>query len=783
MTNIEQNKAPSQESLLELLDNIDLAYSTPIIKNLKDYESETIARKKKKKHTINLSYGKNHQVDRVINIYRDKDGDTITKKDFYAKHFINGQWNDGLGDRCAWMLYNQELLSQSSGKWILWHEGEKAVDYAFSRGLISTCIAGSLAQDDDYIKSKIEYLISQNIKGLVIIADYDQVGFEKAEKVDDIAIYNGLPAVILPIEVIYPPAKKGDDIVEYLTTLKNADTLLLKSMLENAVKSNKNELLDLVNKKSKSVLNNKSNSVLNNESTVKELDKTLNNSPTDINSNSLRLLIEQLVNKFSDSSIPDHERLLEVSQFCSQWKHPSNVILNTIKSKIENDNLKIEIEDLKSNFDDLINVPNEQLNLNYIFGDYIAETIKESAKEIPTNPDAVVTVLLPVLASVIGTRSRIVVNPNTRYIVPYILRTMIVAKSGNKKSPTARLALDALQELNTKAYKVYKQQLLEWQKPENNQTPKPIQRRYIVQDSTIDGLIKVHEENPQGFLCYVDEVFGHFTRMNKFGNGDDVQRDLELYEGKQLIKTRATEENNIFLERTAISITGTIQEVALKQVLANKDDLTGISARWLIWAGKMPLGLLNTRAENNPLSFPTLIGDIINELLNMEIKSDLLIDDAAYELFRQWQNGVMRSIANLSLPQLENKYSKIESDVIKFAGILHYFYLVTNPELITNKVVINSEIMTRAIILGNHYLRHFCYIVTKCQDNLLTSQLLKIFELGQKKGEITAVNVKQYIREFKDIPSTKIDELLLSLVELGKVERIPTKRGVKIKAL
>lgn len=58
MTNIEQNKAPSQESLLELLDNIDLAYSTPIIKNLKDYESETIARKKKKKHTINLSYGK-----------------------------------------------------------------------------------------------------------------------------------------------------------------------------------------------------------------------------------------------------------------------------------------------------------------------------------------------------------------------------------------------------------------------------------------------------------------------------------------------------------------------------------------------------------------------------------------------------------------------------------------------------------------------------------------------------------------------------------------------------
>lgn len=75
----------------------------------------------------------------------------------------------------------------------------------------------------------------------------------------------------------------------------------------------------------------------------------------------------------------------------------------------------------------MINVPHESLDLNYIFGDYLAEYIKESAKEIPTNPDAIVTILLPVLASVIGTRSRIIVNPNTRYIVPFIIRSMIFA--------------------------------------------------------------------------------------------------------------------------------------------------------------------------------------------------------------------------------------------------------------------------------------------------------------------------------------------------------------------
>lgn len=760
--------------LIKELDNIDLATYTPITTQIKEYETEADSRSQKKKHTINLAYGKNHRVDRVISIYEDKDGDTITKKDFYPKHFINGQWNNGLGDRTQWMLYHQELLSQSSHKWILWHEGEKAVDYALSRGLISTCIVGSLAQDDNYIKSKIEYLITQNINGLVVVADHDETGYKKAQKINNIALKCSLPSVILPIELMYPFSKKGDDIVEYLSASKTDYTDTLKLTIENRIISNKNQLLELIND---------DNKLINKVETVNKLDKTLNNSSSENSSNQLYSLIEQLVTKLSDSSISEADRLLEIGQFCSQWKTPSNVILNAIKAKLNQDNLKIELEDLKSNLDDLINVPNEQLSLNYIFGDYIAEVLKESALGIPTNPDAIVTILLPVLASVIGTRSRIVVNPNTRYIVPFILRTMIVAKSGNKKSPTARLAIDPLQDMNIDAYKSYKQELKQWQESGDDKQPKPVQRRFITQDSTFDGLIKVHEENPQGFLCFVDELYGYFKRMNKFYNGDDVTRDLELFEGKPLIKTRASEDSNIFLERTAISITGTIQEVALKQILDNKDDLTGISARWLIWAGKMPLGKLTQRSLNDSHSLSDLIDDIINELLGMDINSDLLIDDKAYELFRIWQNSIMDSITNLSLPQLENKYSKIESDVIKFAGILHFYYLVTNPELITNEIIINSEIMTRAIILGNHYLRHFCYIVTKCQENILNSQLLKILELAQKKSEITSVVVKQYIREFKDIPSTKIDELLLSLVEIGKVERIPTKRGVKIKIL
>ncbi|WP_017295856.1 DUF3987 domain-containing protein [Geminocystis herdmanii] len=518
---------------------------------------------------------------------------------------------------------------------------------------------------------------------------------------------------------------------------------------------------------------------------VKILSKTYEQSRDDINENNVPFLYEQLVNKLAKPEITESQRYLEIGQFSSQYKVSPSSLVQAIKAKIERENKTIELDSVKSNLDDLINVPNEQLDLNYIFGDLLSDLIKDTAKEIPTNPDAIITILLPVLASVIGTRSRIIVNPKTRYIVPFIIRSMIVARSGHKKSPTARLAVDPLQDINVDYYHQYKKELQAWQEltdEAKKQTPKPVQKRTLTQDSTFDGLIKIHYENPKGLLCFVDELAGYFKRMNKFYNGDDIQRDLELYEGKPLIKTRASEENNYFLERTAISVTGTIQEVALKEILNNEHDLTGVSARWIIWAGKMPLGKLSQRTQDDN-GFYEVNRNIIDLLLKVDIQSDLLIDDQAYEMFRQWQHGVMDNLQDLSLPQLENKHSKIESDVIKFAGVLHYLHSMISSDFITNEIIINSEIMARAIALGNYYLRHFAYIVTKCQENLLNSQLLKILELAHKKGEITASMVRDYIREFKTFPITEINELLLSLVELGKAQQIPTKKGIRIKVM
>ncbi|MBD2394527.1 hypothetical protein H6G11_09720 [Cyanobacterium aponinum FACHB-4101] len=72
----------------------------------------------------------------------------------------------------------------------------------------------------------------------------------------------------------------------------------------------------------------------------------------------------------------------------------------------------------------------------------------------------------------------------------------------------------------------------------------------------------------------------------------------------------------------------------------------------------------------------------------------------------------------------------------------------------------------------------------KQSDSVISNiKLAKVYRLLKKKGEITSTDVKRFIWEFKSVPNGEINELLLSLVELGKAQQIPTKKGIRIKVM
>ncbi|WP_446684676.1 DUF3987 domain-containing protein [Cyanobacterium sp. HL-69] len=735
-------------------------YKSPVTEMIAEYENEASL----KKYAMWLNYPGGNKVKRVLTTKR-KDGKEKREKNFYG--YENG--SDKSKITKIWEPYHLELFSQATGKWILKTEGEKACDYALDKGLISTCILGSKATDIDHIIRLCERVKQYQIKGIIYITDNDKQGLDKAIKTRDIVASQGIPFIIFPISYLFPEVPEHGDFEEYSKHTKLSPEAI-KTNIELTVGANLEELLNIDNSIVTTDLQGKLNATYNRHG---------------IGENDFPSIMRQFIDEFSKPIYTEAGYRGKIAEFCSQYPIQATMLEKAIKARKELDNQIIDIEELSPRVDDLLKIPHESLDLKRVLGVLYGSMLEQEALNLPTNPMALFTILLPVIGGAIGTRRSVVLQDNPKYRQPCILRTAIVADSGKKKTPTTMTIIKPLKDKNLEAYKQYKDELREYQENEllpkdaRANLPEPKMIRYMVKDSTIDGLLLAHQENPKGFLCFCDELSGYFERQNKFYSGDDVARELELYDGGQVIKTRANKDSNIFIEKTAISVTGTIQWSALEKIFNNGDDSRGISARWFFWGGELPKEYLPDHFVDSGLS--ELLGHVIDEITKLD-ETDLIVPSEVYPIFKNAQRKLIDIKETLPTEQLRAKYSKGEGAILRVAGILHTWHYILNTELAPpSPLIITEEIMKLAIEVVFYYLRQFEYVAIKCQKNFMDARLVKILELVAKKGEVTASNIRMFIRDFKDTPATEIDELLLLLIENDKLVRIPTKRGVKVK--
>lgn len=734
-------------------------YQSPVTEIIAEYENEASL----KKYAMWLNYPGGNKVKRVLTTKR-KDGKEKREKNFYG--YENG--SDKSKITKIWEPYHLELFSQATGKWILKTEGEKACDYALDKGLISTCILGSKATDIDHIIRLCERIKEYQIKGIIYIADNDKQGLDKAIKTREIVASQGIPFIILPITYLYPEVPEHGDFEEYSKHTKLSPSAI-KTNIELTVGANLEELLNIRNSIVTTELQSKLNATYNRHG---------------IGENDFPSIMRQFIDEYSKPIYTEADYKGKIAEFCSQYPIQATMLEKAIKARKEQENQVIDIEELSPRVDDLLKIPHETLDLKKILGDFFGLMFEQEALNLPTNPMALFTILLATLGGAIGTRRSVVLQDNPKYRQPCILRTAIVADSGKKKTPTTMTIIKALKDKNVEAYDRYQDELREYEEdqqlPSDKQAnlPMPTLTRYMIEDSTIDGLLLAHKENPKGFLCFCDELSGYFERLNKFYSGDDIARELQLYDGGQIIKTRASKDNNIFLKKTAVSILGTIQWSVLEKIFNNFQDARGISARWFFWGGELPKEYLPDSFIDTGLS--ELLRHVIDEITKLE-ESDLVVPTELYPIFKNAQRKLIDIKETLPTEQLRAKYSKGEGAILRVAGILHTWHYVLNTGYVDSPTVINERIMKLAIEVVFYYLRQFEYVATKCQKDFMDARLVKILELVAKKGEVTASQVKRFIWEFKNLPTTEIDELLLLLIENEKLIRVPTNKGVKVR--
>ncbi len=519
----------------------------------------------------------------------------------------------------------------------------------------------------------------------------------------------------------------------------------------------------------------------NRKTTKTKLEKTYARSSNDTPENNIGLLLNQLITEFAQPTITEDVRIARVTEFAGQNHLSANTILKAIDSRITEDYKDAERESLATNLDHIMAKSSEKLDIPYVVGAYLGECINDIASKIPTAPSAILCGLLPMVASLIGTKANIIVIASADYVSPFILRTAIIGDSGQKKSPALFASIRALTNLHIAKGKEYKKALQNWElNKDTEQTKQPIRKRHIVKDTTFDGLVRIHEENPIGLLNVVDELSGYFKRMNKFnrnGSGDDLQRDLELYNGKSYEKTRADDSYDIYLEKTAISVTGTIQWHTLENLGIDADDGTGTLARWLFCAVNLPDGYFNSDSDNTSDYF-TITDLLVEKLATANINSDFILSKDALKEFAQWQHGLIDAQKKISNHRLAIKYPKIEGEAIRIAGILHCIDCILNGDG-TITPSISGDVMKRAIYLANWFLGQYAYVCSKCDTDTLDSKIVKLWQIIQKKGDCTANEAyKANKSAFKD--AKEVGELMVELIEMGKVLKIPTHKGIKV---
>ncbi|MDX2270358.1 MAG: DUF3987 domain-containing protein [Cyanobacteriota bacterium] len=415
---------------------------------------------------------------------------------------------------------------------------------------------------------------------------------------------------------------------------------------------------------------------------------------------------------------------------------------------------------------------NQRLNLHRILPPALADALTLTAAAMPTTSEALLTTLIPVLGSRIGTSSRIVIKASSNYVQPAIYRTAIVANTGDRKTPTQMAILSPLYDLEREAaqkfesaMEVYQEEMRTHQEGEPFPT-KPVRKRYIINQGSYEGKIRVHSENRRGLLDYTDELAGRFARMNQYrhGYGDDAFNDLSEFNGGPLSRDKVG--GSDYLPRTAISSTGSIQWETLRQLQeqAGSDDHAGVWARWLFCAVPLPPALINLDdSQPDPLS--PLLKSLYIQLDELP-DQDFFLSDAAKQRFQTWQHSLVHRTQAEIHPALKAAYPKLESYGARLALLLHCVWAVVEAK--KPDPVISGETMQRAIELTNWFAGQMRLVLAHNSPLKQTEgELLKILNVLKRRGSVTAREIRNYCWTLRTKPLPEIRQMMVRLAHSG----------------
>jgi putative DNA primase/helicase len=223
---------------------------------------------------------------------------------------------------------------------------------------------------------------------------------------------------------------------------------------------------------------------------------------------------------------------------------------------------------------------------------------------------------------------------------------------------------------------------------EDDDHEEPTERRYIVNDTTVEKYGELLNKNPWGLLIFRDELTGWLRSLDDERRANDRAFFLEAWNGDGSYTYDRIGRGTLKIGSTTTSILGGIQPGPLESYLRNAlgygegDDglmqrfqmivYPDISAEWRN-VDRWP----DTEAKNRAFTIYRYLSDLDPQTVGAETDDDghpfVGFDGSAQELFTEWLTSLNHSLRSgkFEHPALEAHFAKYKSLMPSLALIFH----------------------------------------------------------------------------------------------------------------
>ena len=329
-------------------------------------------------------------------------------------------------------------------------------------------------------------------------------------------------------------------------------------------------------------------------------------------------------------------------------------------------------------------LPYEPLPLD-VLPEVVNRYCVEHAQAIGIDAAFVAVPMLATLAACVGSSRHLYLKRN--YSQPATLWTATIADPSTGKSPgweaatapaqkiecSIHAAMNAETEQYQTALAAHKQAVAAGSASAADAPAKPVNnQQFIVVDATMESLIDVHKNNPK-LLLSCDELAGWLKRMDQYRPGADAEQWLSIYNGGSISVNRKQDGYRVFLPRTSISVTGTIQPKVARELLFSERFIgNGFAARVLTAAPPAAVVRwsdteVDQQTDNNMNDLAQQLYLLPGEQVGKVVRPLMLpCTTDAKQVFIQWNNEAADHAEQLQ-PDLRNSFLKLRPTAGRFA--------------------------------------------------------------------------------------------------------------------